>query len=710
MVPFLGAFALAGLLLAFGHASVVVVASSLSFGLSSAFGGGAWAGAAGSVVLSAAGLILAELALRARAARRDPRWVSDVRTLAESRSVALDRIGGEAQTLARALRVGVAIPDTLVLTAELTDAWLRELRVARRGADPAGALPAGAEGPLAAFLHGCAGAKITVRASFRGTDPAATYPGLFSGVTDVDTTTLHSLAAAVGRVVESADSPPVLDYRRRMRQVATLHRSVVLQRQIDADVAGVAQSRGLDGRADSILIDFAKRRGPTMTVSYDLVDGTVMAVAPDTPLDATPSWMNRLAALVVALDSELCGTVLVQFAVEGGRLWVQSVRRVQTEQRTTWVSAGGPLEALFPRLPRFVCETFGDGAVLADGVNEALAGLAVATPADVRFEEGVRYLNVEVLRRALGRLGVEVLFSEPVWRLLALSRGRPRRTFVKPPEVDADIAKSIDRLRAWQSRVLLPLSREHVALGVRRWLIEAVIGMLSDGATGEPVPRIHQRLRPLLKRRAARCSGEHERARRHLEESEPAVRPLAAQILARGATDWSGVFVGERHLYAGLDEMTRWAHSPAERDGLGAAWEEEKLGFEARHLMETPERIVEPAPPDSMLSLADSALAVVGLTAGEADGVLAAPTESRGQIPASAVVVLPDGRPDFAWAVLSARAVVFTGGGALSPMAQLARELGIPTVITVQRLPVTSLPIGRTVHVDGALGALEVRQ
>jgi phosphohistidine swiveling domain-containing protein len=125
--------------------------------------------------------------------------------------------------------------------------------------------------------------------------------------------------------------------------------------------------------------------------------------------------------------------------------------------------------------------------------------------------------------------------------------------------------------------------------------------------------------------------------------------------------------------------------------------------------METPERVVEPAPPDSMLSLADSTRAVVGLTAGSAEGPAAAPSEARGEIPAGAVVVLPDGRPDFAWYVLSARALVLTGGGALSPMAQLARELAIPTVLTVQHLPVTSLPLGRVVQVDGALGALGVR-
>ena len=40
MVPFLGAFALAGVLVAFGYASVVVVAATLTFGVSSAFGGG----------------------------------------------------------------------------------------------------------------------------------------------------------------------------------------------------------------------------------------------------------------------------------------------------------------------------------------------------------------------------------------------------------------------------------------------------------------------------------------------------------------------------------------------------------------------------------------------------------------------------------------------------------------------------------------------
>ncbi len=709
MVPFLGAFALAGVLVAFGYASVVVVAATLTFGVSSAFGGGGWAGALGSVLASVSAVALLEVVLRSRASRRDPRWVIDLRTLSESRRITLDCIGGEAQALARALALGVAVPDTIVLSAELTEAWVRESRVARRGADPASLLPPGALAPLQAFLHRCDGGKLVVRPSFRGTDPAATYAGLFTTVGDVDPLTFHGLAAAVLRVADSAESNPVHDYRRRMRQVATIHRSVVLQRQIDADVAGVAQSRGLDGRADSILIDFAKRRAPTMTVSYDLIDGAVLAVAPDTPLDATPSWMNRLAALVVALDSELGGTVLVHFAVEKGRLWVQSVRRVQTEERTTWVSASGPLEALFPRLPRFVCETFGDASVLIDGANDALGGLAVTTRDDVRFEEGVRYLNVEVLRRALGRLGAEILFAEPVWRLVALARRRPRRPFLKPPEVDADVARSIDKLRSWQSRVLLPLAREHVALGLRRWLIEAVVGMLSDGGTGEDIPRMHRRLRPLLKQRAAGCSAEHERARRHLEASEPAVRHFAAQLLARGATDWSGVFVGERHLHAGLDEMTRWAHSPAERDALSASWDEEQLGFEARHLMETPERIVEPAPPDSMLSLADAALVVVGLTTGSAAGIVVAPSNSRGQVPADAVVVLPDGRAEFAGTVLGARALILAGGGALSPMAQLARELGMPTVLTVQRLPVTSLPLGRVVQVDGALGALEVR-
>lgn len=709
MVPFLGAFPLAGVLLAFTYAALVAVGAALSFGLSSAFGGGAWAGALGSVLLSGLGIAAAELGLRARAARRDPRWVSDLRTLAVSRRVALDRVGGEAQTLARAALLGVPVPDTLVLTAELTEKWLQESRGARRGADPASLLPSGALGSLQAFLHGCEGGKVLVRPSFRGPDPAATYPGVFTTISDVEPSDLHALLGALGKVAESGDSPAALDYRRRMRQVATLRRSVVLQRQIDADVSGIAQSRGLDGRADSILMDFAKRRAPTMTVSYDLIDGTVLAVAPDTPLDATPSWMNRLAALVVALDTELGGTVLVQFAVEAGQLWVQSVRRVKTEPSTTWVSAGGPLEALFSRQPRFVCETFGDASVLADGANDALGGLAVTTGADVRFEEGVRYLNVEVLRRALGRLAVEVLFSEPIWRLLSLSQRVPRRPFAAVPEVEQDVSKSFRRLRAWQTRVLVPMAREHVALGLRRWLIESVVGMLADGATGEAVPGVHKQLRQLLGRRAASCSAEAERAKRHLEQSEKGVRDFAAQVVARGATDWSGVFVGERHLYAGLDEMERWVVSPSERDALGAAWEEEKLGFEARHLMETPERIVEPPPPDAMPSLADSARAVVGLSVGSAEGPAAAPTESRGEIPAGAVVVLPDGRPDFAWFVLNARALVLTGGGALSPMAQLARELSIPCVLTVQRLPVTSLPLGRVVEVDGTLGALEVR-
>ncbi|MBK7583681.1 MAG: hypothetical protein IPI67_26240 [Myxococcales bacterium] len=709
MVPFLGAFPLIALALAFTYASIVAIASALSFGLSNAFGGGNVTGALGTVLLSVLGILGVELLLRARDARRDPRWAGDLRTLSLSRTVSPDRIGMEAQTLSRVVALGVSVPETLVLTSELTEAWLKESRAARRDADPQSSLPAGALGSIQAFLHSSAGGRLQVRPSFRGVDPAATYPGVFITESDVDPSDTRKLLSAIQRVAESGDGPAALDYRRRMRQVATLARSVVLQRQIDADVSGVVQSRGIDGRADSVLIDFAKRRAPTMTVSFDLIDGTVLAIAPHTALDSTPSWMNRLAALAVALDRELGGTVLVHFAVERGQLWVQSVRRVQTETPKTWVSSGGPLEALFPRLPRFVCETFGDASVLTEGANEALGGLTTVAPDEVRFEEGVRYLDMEVLRRALGRLAVEVLFSEPIWRLFALARPVPRRPFAKPPEVGQEVGTSFRRLEAWRARVLLPLSKEHVALGLRRWLIESVVGMLSDGATGEPVPGVHKRLKPLLGRRAASCSGESERARRHLEESEKSVRDFVAQVVARGATDWSGVFVGDRHLYAGRDEMKLWISSPAEREAFAAAWDEEKLGFEARHLMETPERIVEPAPPDSMLSMADSALAVVGLTPGVARGQAAAPADARQQIPPGSIVVLPDGRPEFAWHVLSASGVILTGGGALSPMAQLARELGIPSVITVQRLPVTSLPLGQSVQLDGTQGSVEVR-
>jgi phosphohistidine swiveling domain-containing protein len=68
------------------------------------------------------------------------------------------------------------------------------------------------------------------------------------------------------------------------------------------------------------------------------------------------------------------------------------------------------------------------------------------------------------------------------------------------------------------------------------------------------------------------------------------------------------------------------------------------------------------------------------------------------------VVVVPDARPELALSVLRSKGLVIAGGGLLSPLALLARELGIPTVACVRRVPIQRFPRGAHASIDGSLG------
>ena len=706
LAPFLGS------LLLLPVSAVVVLAVAVALGLAVLLGviggvtGSGVVAVLGGLAVSALGFVGLEKLLRAGDARRAPHWVIEIGTLARSERVGVESVGGEAMSLARAAGLGVSVPDSVVLTSELVEQWVSAVRKARPGVDATTLLPAVARSRLNAFLHRAAGGKIAVRASFGTEDARATYPGVFASARDIDPERVDLLVKAIVRVVDSGYGNAAAEYRQKLRIAATLKRAVVLQRQVEADLLGTAQSRGLDGRGDSVLIDFGKPRSVTTSVSLDLIDGSALAVAPNVALETTPSWMNRLAGLLVALDTRIGGTVLVDFAVHAGQLIVLGLRRVQTAEPTTWLSDGGPLESAAERLPRWINETYGPPEQQLEAASRALGRLGGARADDVRDEDGVRYLNVDLLRRGLGRLALAVLLKEPLWPLFALSRPLVARPLPPLPEVSGDLPDSWRRFVAWRGRFLLPLVADRVELGMRRWLIEWVMGMLADGATGERVPRVHQTLRKILGQRAKSSASEGEKAGERLRNAEQPMRDFAAQLMARGATDWNAVFVGDRHLYAGFTELGLWVSDPSLREASAKVWDDEKRAFEARRLRAVPPRRVEPPPPAAMMSRPDSALPVVGLVPGSAEGPAMAPTEYRGEPPPGCVVVVPDGRPEFALPVLRAHGLVLAGGGLLSPMAQLARELGIVTVACVERVPIQRFPLGSTLAIDGSLGAL----
>ncbi|MFO0571693.1 MAG: hypothetical protein U0263_39075 [Polyangiaceae bacterium] len=298
MAPFLGS------LLLLPVSAVLVLSVAVALGLAVVLGliggvsGNGVVAIFGALVVGALGFVGIEKLWRARDARLAPRWLIEIDTLARSTRVPLESVGGEAMSLARAAALGVSVPDSVVLTSELVEQWMTGVRKARPGVDATTLLPAVARRQLHAFLHRAAGGKITVRPSFGGDDAAQTYPGVFVSARDIDPERVDLLVKAIVRVVDSGYGVAAAEYRQRLRIAAPLKRAVVLQRQVEADVVGSAQSRGLDGRGDSVLMDFGKPRSATTSVSFDLIDGSAgrgagRGVGDDAELDEPSRWSAR---------------------------------------------------------------------------------------------------------------------------------------------------------------------------------------------------------------------------------------------------------------------------------------------------------------------------------------------------------------------------------------------------------------------------------
>ncbi|HEV8246472.1 MAG TPA: PEP-utilizing enzyme [Polyangiaceae bacterium] len=676
---------------------LLVGALTTLFGLTASRGLAALLGALCALLL----LALFEFLLRRREARGQLEGAGNLDDVTESALERVESLGGEARRLARAARLGVPIPDAIVVTSEIAEQWLRT-QGTRKNVALRELLPHAASASIEAFLHRSQGAKLSLRPSFDVDEPKVPYPGLFPTTSDLEPVADERLLGALQSAAAAAHGTQAAAYRRRVGTVASVRRAFVLMRQLDPDISGSAESRGIGGVADTVLIDFARRNAPATSVGYDLAQQNVRALAPDTPLERVPSWMHRLAGLLVGLEGELGSPIAVDYAVQNGQLFLTSLRRAKITPRTVWISDGGPLSALGGRVPRFVRESLGGVQAAAQGLSAALGSLGRVVPEQLRDEDGVTYLDFEVLRKALGRLTLRVLLREPLWPLFALSRPVSAGTLPALPEITLDVLHSVRRYNSYCERHLQSLRRAHYELVLRSWLINAVIAMLADGAHGEPVPSMHRTLHKLLGHRAQALASEAASARSELVRQDEELQNFVTTLVARGATDWSSVFVGDRHHYASLAELDNWAGNARLREGLGVRWEQEKQAFSARAQEPTPGRLFDPGAPSGPKP---SSASVIALVPGSVSGTAHAP-DARAEPVAGKILFLADGRAEYAAHVLSASGLVLTGGGLTSPMAALARELAIPTLICVQRKPLKSYPIGGKVLLDANAPAL----
>jgi len=136
---------------------------------------------------------------------------------------ALETFGGKAACLARALGVGLPAPDGAALSWDLVD------RVAANDEEAIAAVRRAFDG---------VGGPIAARSSAIGEDSIdASFAG--QHVTILNVTAEAMLIEAVRTIHASAHAESALAYRRKMG-VSGEHRiAVVLQRMVDADVAGV---------------------------------------------------------------------------------------------------------------------------------------------------------------------------------------------------------------------------------------------------------------------------------------------------------------------------------------------------------------------------------------------------------------------------------------------------------------------------------------
>lgn len=147
--------------------------------------------------------------------------------------------GGKAAGLGAAVRAGLPVPAGVAVSWPLVHALAAGDRGARAALAPAAAL----------------GAFVAVRSSGVGEDAAdASFAGQHRSLLNVPAAEVAEAVAAVGRSVRSA---PALAYRRRMGASGEPRAGAVVQRMVDADVAGVAFRPNPVTRADEVVVEAA---------------------------------------------------------------------------------------------------------------------------------------------------------------------------------------------------------------------------------------------------------------------------------------------------------------------------------------------------------------------------------------------------------------------------------------------------------------------
>jgi pyruvate,water dikinase len=219
-------------------------------------------------------------------------------------------VGAKAASLAALAAAGFAVPDGVVITTT--------------------ALPAEIEAAVAAVLEHFGDATMAVRSSAVAEDgTAASFAGQFDTVLHVRGA--DALQAAVRQVWASAGSERVAAYR---HQDAPAAMAVLVQRQVEADVAGVAFTADpVTGDREIVRISAVPGLGDALVNGAADADEWLVRAGSAEPVRVRHQALTASQALAVA---ELAGRIAslrggpqdVEWAMAGGRLLVLQARPV----------------------------------------------------------------------------------------------------------------------------------------------------------------------------------------------------------------------------------------------------------------------------------------------------------------------------------------------------------------------------------------------
>ncbi|HYE59280.1 MAG TPA: PEP/pyruvate-binding domain-containing protein, partial [Rhodothermales bacterium] len=389
----------------------------------------------------------------------------------------LDSLGGKAAGLAR-LPADLDVPAWVALRPE---AFVESLHAAAHEAMAAGKVPdltnlAPAQAvcdALSVALRQLGGDRWAVRSSAMDEDGgAASHAGQLASYLDVSAVDVPARVADVWR---SAFAPSALSYR-QAQGLAGLPAppAVLVQSMVLPDAAGVAFSADPStGRRDVAVIaavaGLADRLVDGETTGQTLHVGVAGVVATAGPEVLSDAQAVRVATLARRLERHFAAPVDVEWALEGGRLWVLQCRPITT------------LHALPDP----------DGApMLWDNSNIAESYRGIITPLTFGFartaythvyrswlclmgvSEARLIAHADTFRRLIGFVCGRIYYGLPAWyRLLTLLPGfRVNRGFMETmmglkEALPADL-RPVERPATRSERILDALALVRTTIGL----------------------------------------------------------------------------------------------------------------------------------------------------------------------------------------------------------------------------------------------------